>query len=256
MEKKNRSERSTLIVTMTRPVCVIALLGLFTRLGFVSCDYLESDVTMPVRIGQDRRIFQVKAFGDVFTLHLRLDDSFVSPTLHVQRVTSKRVLEDVRPEPGTGQDLRDCFHSGTVNGDERSLVSVSLCRGIQGTFVTRGNEFFIEPVRGASARANASVTDAHVVRRRVLTGDTVRETDDDDDEDEDDEELERRREKRFVSAARYIETLVVADTSMTRFYGDDIKVKSPFYARVNVRQNVSKTPSDHTCTVLDVLHLK
>ncbi|KAJ8276090.1 hypothetical protein COCON_G00078420 [Conger conger] len=33
----------------------------------------------------------------------------------------------------------------------------------------------------------------------------------------------RNRQKRFVSAARYVETLVVADSSMTRFYGDEIK---------------------------------
>lgn len=224
--------------------------------GFVKCNSVDLDETetIPVKMSlkrnglwtEDWNIFQIKAFGHVFTLYLRPDDSFMAPTLQVQRVKVKqlsavvngsgheRVPKDILPEPRKSeQELRGCFHTGTVNKDEESLVSVSLCRGIRGTFVTRGQEYFIEPVGARTGDARGTFSQPHVVKRRVFSKRSGVEGEEEDnsyvkndiDQSDEYEQREQKRERRFVSAARYIETLVVADASMTRFYGDEIKVK-------------------------------
>ncbi|MCJ8748615.1 hypothetical protein PDJAM_G00166890 [Pangasius djambal] len=223
--------------------------------GLVKCNSVDLDETetVPVKVSlkrngfwrpEDWHVFQIKAFGQVFTLNLRPDDSFMAPTLHVQRVKGKhlsavangsgheRALEDIVLEPRESeQELRGCFHTGTVNKDEESLVSVSLCRGIRGTFVTRGQEYFIEPVGARTGDARGTFSQPHVVKRRVFSRKFgVRGEEEDNryvkhgiDQSDEYEQKAQKRERRFVSAARYIETLVVADASMTRFYGDEIK---------------------------------
>lgn len=222
--------------------------------GFVNCKGVDLDETetVPIKLslksnGLWRRgeVFQIKAFGHVFTLNLRPDDSFMAPTLHVQRVKVKhlsavvngsgheRVLEDVLTELSEHEhELRGCFHTGTVNKDEESLVSVSLCRGIRGTFVTLGQEYFIEPVGARTGHARETFSQPHIVKRRVFSKKPSVEAEVNtsvkhaiDHSDEYIRREEHKRDRRFVSAARYIETLVVADASMTRFYGDEIKVK-------------------------------
>lgn len=243
-------------VTMIFTAQLILATGLFA--GLVKCNGVDLDETetVPIRVSlksnspwgreEDRQVFQIKAFGHVFMLNLRPDDSFMSPTLHVQRVKVKhlsavvngskheRVLEDVLPDlREREQELRACFHTGTVNKDEDSLVSVSLCRGIQGTFVTRGQEYFIEPVSARAGDARGTFSQPHVVKRRVFSKKPGVEAEEEVntsvthaiDHSDEHERREHKRERRFVSAARYIETLVVADASMTRFYGDEIKVK-------------------------------
>lgn len=225
--------------------------------GLAKCNSVDLDETetVPVKVSlkrnslrrrEDLQGFQIKAFGQVFTLYLRPDDSFMAPTLHVQRVKVKhlstvvngsgheRVLEDVLLEPREREhELRGCFHTGTVNKDEQSLVSVSLCHGIRGTFVTRGQEYFIEPVSARTGNSRGTFSQPHVVKRRVFSKKSGVKGEEEDnsyvthaiDQSDEYERREHKRERRFVSAARYIETLVVADASMTRFYGDEIKVK-------------------------------
>lgn len=225
--------------------------------GLVKCKSVDLDETetVPVKVSLKRNglwrrenwhVFQIKAFGQVFTLYLRPDDTFMAPKLHVQRVKVnhlsavvngsgyERVLEDILPEPrDSEQELRSCFHTGTVNKDEESLVSISLCRGIRGTFITRGQEYFIEPVGARTGDATGAFSQPHVVQRRVFSRKSGVEAEEEDnsyvkhgiDQSDAYEPRQQKRERRFVSAARYIETLVVADASMTRFYGDEIKVK-------------------------------
>lgn len=228
--------------------------------GLVKCNSVDLDQTetVPVKVSLKRNglwrhenvhVFKIKAFGQVFMLYLKPDDSFMAPTLHVQRVKVKhlpsvvngsgneRVLEDILPEPRESEpELRGCFHTGTVNKDKESLISVSLCRGIRGTFVTRGQEYFIEPVGARTGDTRGAFSQPHVVKRRLLSRKIrLKEKEEEEkdnsyvrhgtDQTEKYEQKEKKRERRFVSAARYIETLVVADASMTRFYGDEIKVK-------------------------------
>uniref|UniRef100_A0A671S9T4 ADAM metallopeptidase with thrombospondin type 1 motif, 8a n=1 Tax=Sinocyclocheilus anshuiensis TaxID=1608454 RepID=A0A671S9T4_9TELE len=175
-------------------VCYIFfLVNLMSQLA--TCELNEEEETVPVNLtfrkgvfwrNEERQRFKINAFGQLFLLDLTPDSRFVSPSLNVQH---------------SGADLRDCFYKGTVNSDVESVVAVSLCHGIQGTFITQGDEYFIQP------KASAKTTGKSFPNLNSS----------------EDKDGKVRRAKRFVSAARYIETLVVADASMTRFYGDEIK---------------------------------
>ncbi|XP_028839525.1 A disintegrin and metalloproteinase with thrombospondin motifs 8 [Denticeps clupeoides] len=186
-------------------------------------ELVQTEETVPVRLRAvgSSRSFRIAAFGTEFTLDLTPDASFVAPTLRVQRVKAARLSESAE----SGEQLRGCFYSGTVDSSRESVVAVSLCRGIRGSFLTRGQEYFIQPKVAGNRR---SLSQVHVLRRRAATGPKGVLTSVFD--------LTRsvwspgtgdagppRRERRFVSAARYIETLLVADLTMTRFYGDEIK---------------------------------
>ncbi|XP_075994323.1 A disintegrin and metalloproteinase with thrombospondin motifs 8-like [Genypterus blacodes] len=222
----------------------------------------ESETVLPVRIN-GRRIggrfwkrseeqprFLLRAFGKEMTLNLVADTSFVAPSFTIQRVRSsaeplrsapgvqeglQKVLNQTEESPGR---LRGCFYSGNVDGDPNSVVAVSLCSGIFGSFITEGEEYLLEP-KLRSAPGPDSAEQLHVIKRRsaapgrrvpplseagagagaggaeMHNGETFTHADGD--------SRREPRRKRFVSAPRFIETLVVADASMTHFYGDDIK---------------------------------
>lgn len=216
----------------------------------------EEEETVPVNLtfrkgvfwgNEETQRFKISAFGQLFLLDLTPDSRFVSPSLNVQRINAKNlpavldasrsggVFRDVTQSGDSGADLRDCFYKGTVNSDKESVVAVSLCHGIQGTFITQGDEYFIQP-KASAKTTGKSFPQVHVVKRRAFSSSRrasnmvfdqekfdsfVKKSNLNSSEDEDGK---ARRAKRFVSAARYIETLVVADASMTRFYGDEIKV--------------------------------
>lgn len=226
----------------------------------------ESEDVVPVRINgringrfwkrsEEQPKFVLSAFGKDLTLNLIPDTSFIAPSFTVQRIKARdvgalRSASGVQPsleadrqalmnqtEESEGQ-LRSCFYSGSVDQDQNSLVAVSLCSGIFGSFITEGNEYLIEPkLRGGLGPDSAE--QLHVIKRRTFTkshgipllferateesrvekhsGESFTHGDSD-------AQREPRR-RRFVSAPRFIETLVVADSTMTQFYGDEIKVR-------------------------------
>lgn len=225
---------------------------------------LESEDVVPVRINgrvsgrfwkrsEEQPRFLLRAFGKDLTLNLIPDTSFIAPSFTIQRIRARDVgalrrapgaqpvadLQNVmnQTEESEGQ-LRSCFYSGNVDHDQNSVVSVSLCSGIFGSFITEGKEYLIEPkLRGSQGPDSAELL--HVIKRRTFTkslgvpllfdqaaaesraekhiGESFTRGDSD-------AQREPRR-RRFVSAPRFIETLVVADSTMTHFYGDDIKVR-------------------------------
>ncbi|KAG5844009.1 hypothetical protein ANANG_G00156920 [Anguilla anguilla] len=255
-------------------------------------ELLESEDIIPIKV-TSRRIsgrpwkrneelsFRLTAFGKDFTLHLTPDDRFLAPTIRVQRIKSKRLssLLDVfdTREKGTPSDivnssndvnrtedieadLKTCFYSGTVDFKQDSLVAVSLCHGIQGSFLTDGDEYLIEPKRSGTGKLKQTTKQLHVIKRRVSIDTRRAESTFDQLKDDSHRKSEgstlsfgemggqtRNRKKRFVSAARYVETLVVADSSMTRFYGDEIKhyiltlvaMAAQIYKHPSLRNSVS-----------------
>lgn len=220
----------------------------------------ESEDIVPVRINgrisgrfwkrsEEQPRFILSAFGKDLTLNLIPDTSFISPSFTIQRIKARDVgalrsassgqpVADLRnfmnqTDESEGQ-LRSCFYSGSVDNDQNSVVSVSLCSGIFGSFITEGKEYLIEPkLRGGLGPDSAE--QLHVIKRRTFTkshrvpllfdhaaakkhnGESFTHGDSD-------AQREPRR-RRFVSAPRFIETLVVADSTMTHFYGDEIKVR-------------------------------
>lgn len=219
------------------------------------CAPFESEDVLPVRTrggggrlrkrSPEQPSFLLSAFGKDMTLSLVPDTSFLAPSFSIQRISASGAAAprtSANQTEESGEQLRGCFYSGTVDGEQDSLVSVSLCSGIVGSFITGGREYLIQPkVRGAP-RPDAA-EQPHVLRRRTFSrsrrgplrfdqaaaaaaaaaerrgGESVRRGGAGGDA------RREPRRKRFVSAPRFIETLVVADPSMTHFYGDEIKVR-------------------------------
>uniref|UniRef100_A0A3B1JGL4 ADAM metallopeptidase with thrombospondin type 1 motif 8 n=1 Tax=Astyanax mexicanus TaxID=7994 RepID=A0A3B1JGL4_ASTMX len=203
---------------------VLAVLLVVLLVKSVRCDLVESEETVPVRLSPGRlggvggrQVFRLSAYGQVFTLDLKPDSSFVSPALRIQRISAKQLSE---PQARAGEELKRCFYSGTVNRDPDSVVSLSLCSGIRGTFISRGDEYFIQP---AETGNRGSSSQPHLLRRRVLPSTSKSELHQRPGDEQQARDDRKQRDKRFVSSPRYIETLVVADYSMTQFYGEEIK---------------------------------
>lgn len=241
-------------------MCATACL-LFSLLCVVNAalaSSFESEDVVPVRINartsgrfwkrsEEQPRFVLSAFGKDFTLNLVPDTSFIAPSFTIQRVKARDV-ETLRSAPGARAvpqklmnrseesegHLRSCFYSGNVDQDQNSLVAVSLCSGIFGSFVTEGKEYLIEPkLHGGPGPASAE--EPHVIRRRTFNDSNgvslpsdhaaVKQHNGESFTHGDGDARREPRRRRFVSAPRFIETLVVADSTMTHFYGDEIKVR-------------------------------
>ncbi|XP_026780355.2 A disintegrin and metalloproteinase with thrombospondin motifs 8 isoform X2 [Pangasianodon hypophthalmus] len=247
--------------------------------GSVS-EAFEAEEIVPVRLtgrtgrrlarrSEDHPTFILTAFGRNFTLNLHPDTSFISPSMKVYHIRAKD-LSAAEPRTGAerqvsvsdltdvnmsntataGSDLQGCFFTGTVDFNDDSVVSVSLCHGIVGTFIAHGDEYQIKPKRFGTG-ANASATDQpHVITRQQLTK-TLRDASHSlAQSDGERSPLSRKhsrlssgssRRRRFVSVPRFIETLVVADASVSSFYRED--TKHYVLTLVSVAAQIYKHPS-------------
>ncbi|XP_027733367.1 A disintegrin and metalloproteinase with thrombospondin motifs 8 [Vombatus ursinus] len=225
------------------------------------------EVVVPTRLlGSEGEIaLHLFAFGKAFLLRLAPDASFLAPEFKIEHLGGAG--GPVRGEEG----LRSCFYSGTVNGQPESLVAVSLCGGLSGSFLLDGEEFTVLPL--GPAGAGDPLTQPHRLLRGGLEerasllrpgspdGGPLplgpkQETQEGDPQEEEEEEEEEEAEgasesppplgatsrtKRFVSEARYVETLLVADASMARFYGSDLK--NHILTLMSVAARIYKHPS-------------
>ncbi|XP_030077252.1 A disintegrin and metalloproteinase with thrombospondin motifs 8 [Microcaecilia unicolor] len=231
----------------------------------------SSQLTVPIRLpspgGQQVLSFQLSAFGRDFVLHLVPDASFLAPGLKIQYVRKGQGrLSGARDVPA---GLRSCFYSGKVNQQRDSLAAVSLCRGIRGSFLLDGEEYLIQPqgpgqderisirprphlvLKGGHRRLSPSTwargpqqseaqeggagekkisreRDAGNVDRGMILGQS-------------DPKVPQPRRRRFVSEARFVETLLVADPSMVSFYGEDLK--NHILTLMSVASRIYKHPS-------------
>uniref|UniRef100_A0A671NZW5 ADAM metallopeptidase with thrombospondin type 1 motif, 15b n=1 Tax=Sinocyclocheilus anshuiensis TaxID=1608454 RepID=A0A671NZW5_9TELE len=197
------------LVISTLIVCLLA---------DTSAHSFETEETVPVRLtgrtagrvakrSEEQPSFRLTAFGRNFTLNLTPDSTFISPALKVYQ---------------TGAELlKGCFYTGVVDSNEDSIVSVSLCHGILGSFITDGKEYLIEPKLFGLGTSGKLTEQLHVIKRRRFTKSPQVSEPLSDIRDDDQNLMSRRR--RFVSTPRFIETLVVGDASLTHFYGDEIK---------------------------------
>lgn len=215
----------------------------------------EVDFCTPVRVDHpkhdksvDRRAeqmhgkdvaFRLSAFKDELYLHLTRDSSFLAAGDLLPGADA------APPSPSNGSaDLRECFYSGDVNADPDSFAAVSLCRGVQGGFSYGGMEYFITASEDASADGS-SWNRTHVIRRRRRSGGNstsrcgvtpdanynvslekykhMRDLESGGGGFEETVLKSLGRSKRFASIPRFVEVLVVADESMAKFHGDDLK---------------------------------
>ncbi|XP_038817759.1 A disintegrin and metalloproteinase with thrombospondin motifs 15-like [Salvelinus namaycush] len=190
-------------------------------------------------------VFKITAFRQECYLNLLPDSTFIAPNItpHSGSLASTS---------SATTDLNHCFYSGDVNADQESYAALSLCKGLQGAFSYQGMEYFINPLGNERAGGGYTVNTerrTHVIRRRGrdrdssgnsttnrcgvkpgltqnLSGsfekykrmkglemDSLTET----------VLKSLGRSKRFASIPRFVEVLVVADESMAKFHGDDLK---------------------------------
>ncbi|KAI5766479.1 ADAMTS8 [Gulo gulo luscus] len=245
-----------------------------------------SELVEPTRLpgSAGELAFHLSAFGKGFVLRLEPDASFLAPEFKIER------LGGSGPAAGGERELRDCFFSGTVNGEPESLAAVSLCRGLSGSFLLDGEEFTIQPQgAGSSLRQphrlqrwghgarretpGLAASEAHPLPagpewevkgedQRQERGDEERDSEEVQEEEEEEMEEEEAggkeeeaegagepppplgaasRTKRFVSEARFVETLLVADASMAAFYGADLQ--NHILTLMSVAARIYKHPS-------------
>lgn len=190
------------------------------------------------KLNKELVVYRINAFNQEFYLNLLPDSSFLAPdgTFQYDTTSSSAFL---------GGDFRRCFYSGDINADRNSYAALSLCGGVRGAFSYNGMEYLIE--RRSTNTAPGMISDdaekPHIIRRRRhlhapnstsrcgvtsslnqgvveslekykhVKGHTRNLT----------ETLLKSRSKRFASIPRYVEVLVVADESMAKFHGDDLK---------------------------------
>ncbi|KAM5185809.1 A disintegrin and metalloproteinase with thrombospondin motifs 8 [Callospermophilus lateralis] len=217
--------------------------------------------------------FHLSAFGKDFMLSLTPDPSFLAPEFKIER------LGDSGGSAGGERELRGCFFSGTVNGVPESLAAFSLCRGLSGSFLLANEEFTIQPqgtgdslnrphlllrwkLGERSGEPGLTAAEARPLPRgpewEVETKEGEEQEREDDEQEDDEEEEERKEEaegtselppplgaksrtKRFVSEARFVETLLVADASMATFYGADLQ--NHMLTLMSVAARIYKHPS-------------
>ncbi|XP_068174228.1 A disintegrin and metalloproteinase with thrombospondin motifs 15-like [Antennarius striatus] len=190
------------------------------------------------QVTEERVVFTLSAFQQEFYLHLIPDSSFIVPSRWPPQGSSS-----------ASTDLRECFYSGDVNADPDSFAALSLCSGLTGGFYYDGMEYFINRTRTEDASVTSGFGNlfqrTHVIQRRraarsgsnstsrcVVTPDTNFNISL---EEYKHIKLEAHgqlseevlktlgRSKRFASIPRFVEVLVVADESMAKFHGDDLK---------------------------------
>uniref|UniRef100_A0A8C8SWM8 ADAM metallopeptidase with thrombospondin type 1 motif 15 n=1 Tax=Pelusios castaneus TaxID=367368 RepID=A0A8C8SWM8_9SAUR len=242
---------------------MLLLLGIFVLCLAVLpslCSPMESEVVTPLRLDPDLNgrqyfkrgpeeagpqgvIFQLSAFQEDFYLHLTPDAQFIAPAFAVHYLGAS---------PGAASErgaLRHCFYSGDVNSDRESFAALSLCGGLRGAFGYRGAEYLISPLRNETgSRALRNSQGEHLLQRRsapIQAGDPTSRCGVGSSlnpailhalEKYKVSQQRRRkplnetrparksgRAKRFVSIPRYVETLLVADESMVKFHGADLR---------------------------------
>lgn len=222
-----------------------AVLLLLSCVSTARASSFESADVVPVRIPARSRgrlwkrsaeppVFALRAFGEELLLNLVPDASFMAPSFSIRRIRAADSGVPNRTQETDGS-LRGCFYSGRVGRDRDSVVAVSLCSGIFGSFITNGKQFFIEPKQLGGLPRPDSAERPHLIRRRTIRAETFTHGAGD--------AGSARRDRRFVSAPRFIETLAVADLSMSRFYGEDIKVRPHTHTRAHT-VNALLTSSD------------
>lgn len=234
---------------------LISSLIIFTKLilYFKVTHCTEVDFCTPVRVDHPKHdnsvhrraeqmhgkdvAFRLNAFKEELYLHLTQDSSFLAAGDLLPGADS------APPSPSNSSaDLRECFYSGDVNADPDSFAAVSLCRGLQGGFSYGGMEYFITASGDASAHGS-SWNRTHVIRRRSRSGGNSTSRCGVTPDANYNVSLEKYkhmrdlesggfvetvlkslgRSKRFASIPRFVEVLVVADESMAKFHGDDLK---------------------------------
>lgn len=173
----------------------------------------EAQPLLPARLPAPpgQLALRLAAFGRAVVLRLRPDASFLAPRLRLQRLGGRR-------PPGRAAPRRGCFYAGTVEGRPDAPAVLSRCgAGLRAAFLLDGAAYALQPL-GPPA-PGPPWRRPHRLQRRAAPPAPTRARP----RPEAAPGQPLRRARRFVSEARYVETLLVADASMVRFYGEDVE---------------------------------
>lgn len=218
--------------------------GLILVLWFLGSHSLpHGEVTTPELLpAPDGKVtLRFSALGEQMSFLLSPDDEFLVPGLHIRHLGRGGVEE----EGTTG--LRNCFYSS-----QEPLAAFSVCKGIQGAFLKGRERFIIQPLKewtGDGTLGQHLVMKAHRLGRKTDNQKEDFMTPKQSQQDRmgaerlqsipqvsanswrselslQDDTVQHGRHRRFVSEERFVEILLVADVSMVRFYGEDLKVRT------------------------------
>ncbi|XP_036415809.1 A disintegrin and metalloproteinase with thrombospondin motifs 15 [Colossoma macropomum] len=223
---------------LARLICFLFNILLYIHLSLC----VEIDFCQPVQLDREETkkpgvVVKISAFKQEFYLNVLPDASFLAPDATYESHPSSSA--------SSVSELRRCFYSGEVNSDSSSYAALSLCGGVQGAFSYNGMEYLFQP-RGNHTGPGfpSSAEKTHIIRRRHAIINPHNSTSRCGVASAPDhgiaESLEKykhlkaknltetvlkgmTRSKRFASLPRYVEVLVVADDSMAKFHGDDLK---------------------------------
>lgn len=168
--------------------------------------------TSPVHLAQS--CFQVKAFGQTFTLELELNHHLLS-----SEYVERHFHQDGRPSQSAGGE--HCYYQGRLRDSPGSWAALSTCHGLCGMFSDGFFSYGIEPVQNGSVQEDG----AHIIRRMPDIRFTPHCTNCGEDggwqsRGGDAEPHALRRTKRFIrkpsvqTETKYIELMVVNDNEM------------------------------------------
>ncbi|KAG5682346.1 hypothetical protein PVAND_011703 [Polypedilum vanderplanki] len=89
--------------------------------------------------------YEINANGHNFVLELQSDSGHVPTNLEVTHVWQNSNLRR-KDEQRDHIEHKECLYNGTIAGDDKARVAVSLCDGMQGYFRTSKGSYFIEPI--------------------------------------------------------------------------------------------------------------
>ncbi|KAG9482143.1 A disintegrin and metalloproteinase with thrombospondin motifs 8 [Eleutherodactylus coqui] len=205
---------------------------------------------------------RLSVLGEQMSFHLSPDNEFLVPGLHIRHLGR----DSVEDEETT--NLRNCFYFR-----QEPFAAFSICKGIRGAFLKGRERFIILPMQ---EEMDNGMLGQHLVMKALPMG---RKTDDHEEdiiskqrqqhrrredspaEGQDRADADRQqsipqvfansrrsnatdqhsRHRRFVSEERFVEILLVADASMVRFYGEDLKLH--LLTLMSVAARIYKHPS-------------
>ncbi|KAK3514728.1 hypothetical protein QTP70_029197 [Hemibagrus guttatus] len=199
----------------------------------------------------ERVYYRLTFSGRDLTLNLTVNNNLLSHGYVLERRTESGT--ETGPEAHTGNP---CHLIGTVtDGDAQGSAALSSCNGLTGMLSLPSGVFLIEPVRGHTPTLThpqqphviyrnsewLSVRSRRSTQRDVHTACGVKDSPEHSKQTEHERERwereqqgpDRGRSRRSVSTERWVETMVVADSKMLQYHGNN-NVESYIFTVMNM----------------------
>lgn len=113
---------------------------------------------------EERRIYQLDAFGKRIVLDLEPDQTFLATGFVFQMIGQPESPDPETQRVSDSRAMAGCFFSGQVNGETDSAAALNVCHGLRGGFYADGEECFIQP--DSDTDSGASDSSLHILRCR------------------------------------------------------------------------------------------